>query len=414
MEKIFYKIGYNTLVQILGKGISVILGFISVGLLTRYLGQEGFGNFNLAFAYFSFFGTIADWGLQLTMVRELAKKENLPKEIYGTYFWLKLILVVFSTLLAIFCLLFFPYSKFLKIGIIFASLGAAVGVLNSYGTVIFQANLRLDLVTLVDLLAKIFTTGLIALFVFLKFGFYSIINSILIGNLASTFMIIFLLKKFITYDLSFNFKLAKNLITKSLTVGFISVLSLLYFKVDTIILSLYRGAEEIGIYSLAYKILENILVLWGFYIASVYPILSKFLKESKKNKVKFLLEKSIKLGVGFGIIIFILGWIISPSLIEILGGERFKRSVIVLRLFLLGLPLFFSNNLFYHTFLSKGEVALILKVVIISFIFNLTLNLFLIPKWGYFAASLNTILTQVCLTFLYAFLFKNFSLEEKQ
>ena len=121
MKSIFYRIGFNTAIQILGKGISIILGFITVGLLTRYLGQEGFGNFTLVFAYLSLFGIIADFGLQLTMVRELAKKESLPQSIYGTYFWLKVILVIFSTLLAIICLLFLPYSRFLKIGIIVAS-----------------------------------------------------------------------------------------------------------------------------------------------------------------------------------------------------------------------------------------------------------------------------------------------------
>jgi len=109
MKRIFYLIGYNTFVQILGKIVSTILGFISVGLLTRYLGQEGFGNYSLVFAYLSIFGIIADWGLQLTMVRELARKQNLSEEIYGTYLWLKIFLAIFANLLAIIFLLFFPY-----------------------------------------------------------------------------------------------------------------------------------------------------------------------------------------------------------------------------------------------------------------------------------------------------------------
>jgi len=406
MKSIFYRIGFNTFIQILGKGISIILGFISVGLLTRYLGQEGFGNFTLVFAYLSLFGILADFGLQLTMVRELAKKESLPKKIYGTYFWLKVFLVIISTLLAIICLLFFPYSRFLKIGIIVASMGVAVGVLNTYGAVIFQANLRLDLVTAVDVLTKIITTIFIVLFVLLKSSFYSILVTILIGNLAGTILIIFLIKKLITFNLVFNLNLAKKLIIQSFPVGFISVLALFYFKIDTLILSIFRGANEVGIYGLAYKIIENLLVLWGFYIATLYPLLSNLLSKRKTIEAVELWRKSLLISLGFSATIIVIGYIFAPLVIQILGGREFGGSVIALRILLFSLPLFFVNNLFYHTFLAKNETRWPLLAISSSLIFNLILNLIFIPKWGYIAAAFNTLITEGYILVCYFLLFQ--------
>jgi len=412
MKSIFYRIGFNTFIQILGKGISIILGFISVGLLTRYLGQEGFGNFTLVFAYLSLFGILADFGLQLTMVRELAKKESLPKKIYGTYFWLKVFLVIISTLLAIICLLFFPYSRFLKIGIIVASMGVAVGVLNTYGAVIFQANLRLDLVTAVDVLTKIITTIFIVLFVLLKSGFYSILVTILIGNLAGTILIIFLIKKLITFNLVFNLNLAKKLIIQSFPVGFISVLALFYFKIDTLILSIFRGANEVGIYGLAYKIIENLLVLWGFYIATLYPLLSNLLSKRKTIEAVELWRKSLLISLGFSATIIVIGYIFAPLVIQILGGREFGGSVIALRILLFSLPLFFVNNLFYHTFLAKNETRWPLLAISSSLIFNLILNLIFIPKWGYIAAALNTLITEGYLLSFYYFCYRSIRLRK--
>ena len=406
MKSIFYRIGFNTFIQILGKGISIILGFISVGLLTRYLGQEGFGNFTLVFAYLSLFGIIADFGLQLTMVRELAKKESLPKKIYGTYFWLKVFLVIISTLLAIICLLFLPYSRFLKIGIIVASMGVTVGVLNTYGTVIFQANLRLDLVTAVDVLTKIITTVFIVLFVFWKLSFYSILLTILIGNLAGTILIIFLIKKFITFNLALDLNLAKKLLIQSFPVGLISVLALFYFKIDTLILSIFRGAIEVGIYGLAYKIIENLLVLWGFYMATLYPLLSNLLSKRKTIEAGGLWRKSLLISLGFSATIIIIGYIFAPLVIQILGGREFGGSVIALRILLFSLPLFFVNNLFYHTFLAKNETRRPLLAIISSLIFNLILNLIFIPKWGYIAAAFNTLITEEFLLVFYLFSFR--------
>ena len=394
MRNIFYTIGYNTFAQLLGKAVSTVLAFVSVGLLTRYLGQEGFGNYSLVFAYLSIFGILADFGLQLTMVRELAKENKKNSAIYGTYLWLKIILVILSTLLAYFFLIFFPYSQFLKIAIVITSFGFALGALNNYGMVIFQANLRLDLLTLVDVATKIATVGLIALFVFLKSGFYSILNTVLIGNLVGSLLIVIILKKFIIFNFQFDFSLAKKIIRKSLPVGLISILAFLYFKIDTLILSIFRNPSEIGIYSLAYKIIENLLVLWGFYMATVYPLLSKFLGEKKDHQAKVLWQKSLVLAVFSGIFVLFAGWILAPLAIRILGGVEFKESILALRILLLGLPLFFLNNLFYHTFLAKEKIVPILLAISTSLVFNLILNLTLIPRWGYLAAAFNTVITE--------------------
>jgi len=394
MRNIFYTIGYNTFAQLLGKAVSTVLAFVSVGLLTRYLGQEGFGNYSLVFVYLSIFGILADFGLQLTMVRELAKENKKNSAIYGTYLWLKIILVILSTLLAYFFLIFFPYSQFLKIAIVITSFGFALGALNNYGMVIFQTNLRLDLLTLADVVTKITTVGLIALFVFLKSGFYSILNTVLIGNLVGSLLIVIILKKFIIFNFQFDFSLAKKIIRKSLPVGLISILAFLYFKIDTLILSIFRNPSEIGIYSLAYKIIENLLVLWGFYMATVYPLLSKFLGEKKDHQAKVLWQKSLVLAVFSGIFVLFAGWILAPLAIRILGGVEFKESILALRILLLGLPLFFLNNLFYHTFLAKEKIVPILLAISTSLVFNLILNLTLIPRWGYLAAAFNTVITE--------------------
>jgi len=397
MKKIFFLLGYNTLVQVAGKVISTVLSLVSIGLLTRYLGQEGFGNYSLVFAYLSIFGIFSDLGLQLTMVRELAQKKE--SSIYGAFFWTKSFLVIFATLLSWLFLLIFPYSKFLKIAILIASFGFALGSLNNFGTVIFQANLRLDLVTLVDVISRVVTVGFIIVFVSLGRGLYSILNTILLGNLAGSILTIFLLRKFIAFDFQFDFNLAKKIIRQSLPVGLISILALLYFKIDTLILSIFRGAREVGIYSLAYKVLENILVLWGYYMASVYPLLAKFSKE--KTKYEEIFGKSLKIGFWGGVGVLIIGWIFAPLIIKILGGEEFGEGITTLRILFAGLPLFFVNNLFYHRFLTMGWSIEILEVIASALILNVVLNLILIPIWGYFATSGNTLVTEISIFILY-------------
>jgi O-antigen/teichoic acid export membrane protein len=205
-------------------------------------------------------------------------------------------------------------------------------------------------------------------------------------------LIIFLLRKFITFDFKFDFKLAKKIIHQSLPVGLISILALLYFKVDTLILSIFRGAEEVGIYSLAYRVLENILVLWGYYMASVYPLLSKFSKE--KEKYENIFKNSFRAGVLGGLGVLVIGWLLAPLVIRILGGEGFRESIITLRILLFSIPLFLVNNLFYHVFLVKKGAKQLLFFLSFSLFINIILNLIFIPRWGYIIAALNTLITE--------------------
>lgn len=415
-NSLFYKIGFNTIIQFSGKGISVILGFLTVALLTRYLGAGRYGNFTLIFAYMSFFSVFADFGLQITMVKELSKKNTYSNNIYGTYLWLKIILVLLSTILALIALLFFPYSIALKIGILIGALAVGVGGLSSYGTTIFQSNIRLDLVIYIDVVVKVITVSLIVFFVFLMLNFYALVSTVLIGNLFGLLISIIVIKNFISFDFKYNKNLAKKMVRLSIPIGFTSFFSLFYFKMDTVMLSFIKNSYEVGIYSLAYKILENILVLWAMYMASVYPILSIIKGTNDNQRLIKILKNCSFIAFCFSFMIVTIGYIFAPLIINIFGGNKFIDSISSLRILLFAVPLLFINNIFYYYFIINEKIWNMVFIISCSLIFNFIVNLMFIPKNGYIAASWGTVATELVLTFCYIFVLfrKKFYYYEQQ
>jgi O-antigen/teichoic acid export membrane protein len=397
---------YNTAIQTIGKIISAGMGFVTIGILTRYLGESGFGIYTLVFVYLSFFGIFGELGLQLTMVREL-NKQNKNEAILGTYFWLKVILSALSVIIALIFLLFFPYNWTVKSAIIIASFGFALGNFNTFGSTIFQSKVRLELVTFSDLISRIVTTLLIVVFVFLHFNLNIILSALIIGNCASLFFNFYQFKYLSSIRYIFDRLLAKNLIIKSLPVALITLLSLLYFKIDTMILSLYRPSEELGYYGLVNKIFDNLLVLWGFYMASVYPMLSDFVYKLQNEKALVLWNKSKKTALFSSVIIAIVGIIFAPLVISLFGGNRFEGSILSLRIVLIGLPFFYLNNLFFHLCLTKEKSKIPIYAILISLLFNLVLDLLFIPKYGYISASIITVSTEILL-FVSYFSFTNY------
>lgn len=57
------KIAHNTIIQIIGKGLTVVFALAIFGLITRNLGQEGFGHFTTVYAFLTIFGILVDLGL---------------------------------------------------------------------------------------------------------------------------------------------------------------------------------------------------------------------------------------------------------------------------------------------------------------------------------------------------------------
>jgi O-antigen/teichoic acid export membrane protein len=403
-NKIFLKIGYNTLIQIFGKGIAALLGLFTVALLTRYLGTGGYGNFTLVFAYLSFFSIIADLGLQVVIIREIAHKSNNEQQLYGTFFWLKLLLIIISTFFAIIFLFFFPYSFMQKIAIVIGSLAVGLSSLNGFGVAIFQAKLRLDLITLTDILSRVVNTLFIILFIHLKFNFYSIVFTVFLGNIAGSFLILLVLKKMRVFHFRFDKNYAKKLLMMAIPIGISLFFSTLYFKLDTVMLSVMRNMHEVGVYSLSYKILENIIVLWSFYMATLYPILSRYKANGNEKSYKKMIKVSVIILLVASSTIITICYFFAPFLISLLGGNNFSESILSFKILLFSIPVFFATNLFYFINLIKGRSKLLVFALSFSLIINFLLNLFFIPKLGYIGASYTTLITECLLLIFYLFI----------
>ena len=176
MNKTYLNLGTNTIIQSIGKILSILLGLISISILTRYLGVNNYGIYSLSFAYLAFFGAFSDLGLQAVAVNEIIRKKF--KNSFGTYFWLKLFLSFASVIIPLVLLLIFPYSSVQKMAIVVAAIAFGLGNMIGFGNAFFQAELKLTTIAFIDVFNKLITVLLITIFILLKKDlFFSMIMS---------------------------------------------------------------------------------------------------------------------------------------------------------------------------------------------------------------------------------------------
>ena len=146
-------------------------------------------------------------------------------------------------------------------------------------------------------------------------------------------------------------------------------------------------------------------MLWGLYMASIFPLWSKFFAQSEHSRYKSLLRDTLLVLFGLSVIIVFCGYAFTPLIMRILGGSKFFSSMQPFKILILATPFFFLNSIFYYIILSFGKTKYLILPLAISLVLNILMNLYAIPKYGYMGASYTTVITEICTSLFYAVIF---------
>jgi len=207
-------------------------------------------------------------------------------------------------------------------------------------------------------------------------------------------LIVLAFKERLNWLEAFDFQLIKRMLAGSLPYGFLGILGLIYFKVDTLFLSYLRGNFETGIYGVAYRFLEAIVFIPTTLAVTLFPILAK-LQEIDKAQIKKIYYKSIKVMAVFGVIVAV-GYVFILPLIISLFLPQYLKAVVVVQILALSIPFMFVHVPVSQILLSSEKF--LRQVIFISFvplIFNITANLIFIPQYGFMAAAWITVISDV-------------------
>lgn len=386
------KIAYNVVFNATAKILSTGLALVNIGFITRYLGKEGFGNYATVLAFFAFFGAAADLGIYSIATREISREKADEKTIISNAFSLRLTSSLIVLLLSP-LVLFLPYSQELRLGILIAAasfiFSSSYVVLNG----VFQKNLAMDKVASTELAGKLIQTGFIILAVKKDWGFTVINISLLLYMIFNFVLIFFLSRHYVKFRLSFDWPYWRKFLKESLPLGISVVITFIYFKLDTILLSLLRNATDVGIYSAAYKIIENITFFPAMIVGLIFPILSRFI-HSNRPRFQEISDKTFKIFVILTVPLTVGIIFLAPEIIRLIGGAGFSESAGVLKILVFALVFIFFGNFFNNILVAGNAQKSLVKILSVCAAFNIAANLIVIPLFSYNGAAVTSLLTE--------------------
>lgn len=400
MSAILKQTSWLVLAQVLTK----IIGFFYTIFLARNLGVSDFGLYTVALAYFSIISSFADFGFNRYLIREIARDKLKVSELLCNIIMLRLTLT--SVIFGIFSFsLYILDPDKLRVSLILLTVLAILPqaiALTFDG--IFVALQRLQFSALALIISSITTVLFGFYFITLGFGPMGAVNALIVGQV----LYVLALFIFLYFHKALSFSKVTMLILKqaligSLPYGLLGVLGLLYFRIDTVLLSYIKGNYQTGLYGIAYRFLEAIIFIPSSFAAALFPSLAK-LHGNNLVEMKKLYYKSLKLMVVLGLFILIFYITILPIFIR-LFLPNFSEAINIIKILSLSIPFIFLSTPGVQVILSSDKyLKEVVFLSIFTLAFNIVLNLLFVPLFGLLAAAFITVLSDV-LSFIIFYIF---------
>ena len=111
------------------------------------------------------------------------------------------------------------------------------------------------------------------------------------------------------------------------------------------LLSILKPLADVGVYSVAYRFIEQVLYIPSFFVAAVFPIIASY-HATGDALLKLAIDKSFAFLVILGFPVTAALFMLAPEIVNLIAGAEFSDAVRPLRILVLSSIFFFTNALF--------------------------------------------------------------------
>lgn len=175
-----------------------------------------------------------------------------------------------------------------------------------------------------------------------------------------------------------------------------------FFRIDTVMLSVLKGDAAVGIYNAAYVPLLALGVIPTVFISALYPVMSRYFVSSRDSLEPFTgLSSKYMAILGFPVAIGCFA--LADRFIALFYADQFSASIIAFQILAFFIPIGWVRSIMGTLLTSINQQSLRTVSVGLSALFNIVLNVLMIPYISYIGASIATVLSEVFLHFVFIY-----------
>jgi len=388
------------------KIIAGVIGFISIPIVTRLFLPADYGNYSLALATVNILVLLIGW-LTMSIIRFYPKFEKDKNLDYFNSHILKLSFISILIIGFLFFVSIIVIKKWLSEQLyILMIVGIFLFVLLAFFEILLhflRAKRKVIWYSIFFIWRIVFGFGIGILLIYLfDFG----IVGLFCGAIISIILVLPLLWKKSVGRIKFD-----NIIISKFFVMEISRYSLplivgnlaawILSLSDRYILQLFRGGHEVGIYSASYNIsVHSVSLFTSLFILASGPISINIWEKYGEGESKKFISKTTRLYLITCIPLVVGLSVLAKPIIMIMTGNEYIDGYKIVPLVTFGAFFLGLQWVFGRTFIFYKKTKFTMIIITASGLLNLVLNFLLIPRFGYMAAAITTLVSYVVLFLL--------------
>ena len=365
----------------------VFLPLLSIPYISRVLDPAGIGEVSFIDSFTFYFISIAEFGIVVYGMREVARLKNEPEKKRKLVSELVLLHIISSsvTLVLYGIAVFFIWNKIHDPRVLYFSL--AYILVNFFACEWYFLGMeRFRYITFRSLLSRVL--GLICIFLLIKqpsdyFIYYAIIaSSAMLNSLWNNYLL------FKEVPLSFNEIDWRRHIPKLRITYFISLVYGVTLILDNVLLRIVSTASAVGYYAFSVKIVRISTTLLSDPLQVFFPRIVSFLRENNHKQVQVMITRNLQLLILLSVAICVGLFLLSEPLVSIFLGEQFIPAMDNLKI-LAAFPFLKSYNHFLskQVLISQNHERLYLNSLVVTSLFFVVLMLLLSYRYADTGAS---------------------------
>jgi len=217
---------------------------------------------------------------------------------------------------------------------------------------------------------------------------------VLVSVIYMILMLSVVWRKFSRFRISFDIQFWKYLIKLSYPFAFSAIFITIYYSMDSVMLGLMGRHEDVGWYNAAYKPILFLTMINSFLVGSTFPVMSRLFKESIEqlktflnNYMRFILIIAVPIALG--------GALLGEKLILLMFSEEYIEAVLAFQILIFTLSIILVSVIFGNSIQACDRAKTYMWGVGLGAIFNIVLNLILIPSFSLYGAAIATLVSEL-------------------
>lgn len=385
----------NVGLMVIAQGIDSGVSGLTYIIVSRALGPRPVGLWSAILAMVAMVYGCVNLAVHIPVAREIARDPQVAPDYLGPASILVLLgIMPLTVILSVVAGQALGFQGGDLVAVLLAAVTMAVGSLSTLWVSSLQAIGRFDLYLALISLAR--CTGLLVLVALFRAA--PNVLGVLAAGLVSAIVLCVasswsVIKLFGWISPRWQWRTMRSLASEAWPLTLCSVLAVISLRAPNLILERTRGQGEAGIYSGACTFYMLGVVLSYAATQAIFPALAHAAADVRGERESFvrLFKRSCLIIGGFNLVITAAGALLAPWGLPFVLGAKFSGSIEPLQLLVVGLLFVGLNRLGQQALNASNRQTTTLGVNLLAGGFSVAANLYLIPHYGYMAASATTV-----------------------